>query len=294
MSNTTQSERLTIVIVHRDQPERCVRTARAFLDQNVPVRLLVVDNGSRAAARRHVASELPEVELVALGANTGFGPGANTGLRRFLEEGTGEWVAVAPHDVLPEPGCLPKLLDAVRRRPRAGLASAEFGDTSTPVVDPYFGGIMLPGRPEPGWQDAGFPHGSLMLARRACLDDIGLFDERYFAYCEEADLGVRAREAGWEVGIVRGAVVRNTSLSSSVATVEYLQLRNSLLLVRSHFGRYRTVIRLLMAFGNTARHLAVPWRRPPVFDARARVRAVADFLHGRFGPPPPSLQGSRS
>src|SRR4051812_475939 len=78
-------------------------------------------------------------------------------------------------------------------RVRAGLASAEYGDDgerlALPVVDRYFGGILAPTERRPGWEDAGHPHGTLLLARRACLEEIGLFDERYFAYCEEADLG---------------------------------------------------------------------------------------------------------
>ena len=44
----------------------------------------------------------------------------------------------------------------------------------------------------------------MLFARRGALEDVGLFDERYFAYCEEADLGLRAVAAGWEVGLVRG------------------------------------------------------------------------------------------
>jgi GT2 family glycosyltransferase len=125
-----------------------------------------------------------------------------------------------------------------------------------------------------------------MLLRRACLTDIGLFDERYFAYCEEADLGERARRAGWDVGVVWGAVVRNPSWSVGSAVADYLMLRNSLLLVRDHFGRYPATIRFLMAVGSTAWQLVSPGRRPPVFSPAARVRAMTDFLRGRFGPPP--------
>jgi len=63
------------------------------------------------------------------------------------------------------------------------------------VVDPVFGALLRPSVVDDGWEDAGYPHGTLLLARRECLLDIGLFDERYFAYCEEADLGERARRA---------------------------------------------------------------------------------------------------
>ena len=52
-----------------------------------------------------------------------------------------------------------------------------------------------------------------MLARRECLADVGLFDERYFAYCEEAELAIRAKQAGWQVG--RGAGRRGAEHATS-------------------------------------------------------------------------------
>jgi GT2 family glycosyltransferase len=159
-----------------------------------------------------------------------------------------------------------------------------------PVVDRYFGSILVAAERDTGWEDAGHPHGTLMIAGRACLEDVGLFDERYFAYCEEADLGERARRAGWEVGLVWDALVENPSMSGGSAAVEYLQLRNSLLLVREHFGRYPAFIRLTMAIGDTAWRAAMPGRRTPIFSLPARCRAIADFGRGRYGAPPASLQ----
>ena len=118
---------------------------------------------------------------------------------------------------------------------------------------------------------------------------VGLFDERYFAYCEEADLGERARRAGWEVGIVWGAVVGNPGMSSEVGVPEYLMLRNSLLLVRSHFGRYPAFVRFTMATWVTIRGVLRPTRRTPFWHLRGRQLALRDFLRGRYGPPPEEL-----
>jgi len=298
----TAAPPLHVVVVHRDQPVRCARTAHALLDQDVPVRLTVVDNGSSAANRETLTTGLADTgaEIVFLGANRGFGPAANVGLRRWLEDGDGDWAAVAAHDALPAPGCLRRLLDTVAERPRAGLASAVYGEQNVgvwlartdmkPVVDRYFGGILVAAERDSGWEDAGHPHGTLMVARRQCLDDVGLFDERYFAYCEEADLGERARRAGWEVGVVWEALVENPSMSQGSAAVDYLQLRNSLLLVREHFGRYPAFIRLTMAIGNTAWQTALPHRRSPIFSLPARCRAIVDFGRRRYGAPPASLQ----
>jgi GT2 family glycosyltransferase len=285
---------VTAVIVHRDRPEACVGTGLALLAQGVD-QLVVVDNGSPPAALAAVRAGLPMAEVLALGRNAGFGPGANAGLRWWLDRPpgeAGEWVLVCPHDARPEPGCVDTLVAAAAARPRAGLASAEYGDgdrLARPVVDRYFGGILGPTDRAPGWEAADHPHGTLLLARRACLDDIGLFDESYFAYCEEADLGLRATAAGWEVGIVWGAVVRNPGMSSETGVGEYLMLRNSLHLVRRNFGRYPAAIRLAMALWTTVVGVVRPSRRPPFWHLQGRVLALRDYVLGRDGPPAPSL-----
>ena len=128
-----------------------------------------------------------------------------------------------------------------------------------------------------------------MFLRRACLDEVGLFDERYFSYCEEADLALRARGAGWKVGLIRGARVQNMHLGSSVALVDYLQTRNTLLLVQEMSGWYHAGIRAAITVLQVARGVRDPSTRPLVFDARARLRGLRDFALRRFGPPPPSV-----
>ena len=204
-------------------------------------------------------------------------------------------MAVAPHDALPQPGCAARLLEAVSHRPLAGLACADVGDGETPVVDQLFGGITRTptGGDAYGWEAAGFPHGTLLLGRRACLEEIGLFDERYFAYCEEADLGERARRAGWEVGLVRGARVVNPATAVGSAIGDYLMLRNTLLLVRDHFGCNNAAWRFGLALyqlgiGTIDQDQRGDWNWAPA----ARVRALVDFSLGHFGPPPESLRES--
>jgi hypothetical protein len=281
--------RARVVLVHWNQPERLATTVDAFLaSEGVEVAITVVDNDSApdavASARR-----LP-VDLVPSGGNLGFGPGANVGLRRFLDDAAdGDYVVVAPHDALPAPDCLRRILEELDRRPDAGLACADYGDGFTPIVDPYFGGIPGPLTVEEGWEPAGYPHGTLLVARRACLQDVGLFDPRYFSYCEEADLGSRARAAGWDVGLVRGAMVRNPELHGALPAVSYLQLRNTLLLVRERSGCYHAFIRFQLAALQLGVGLVSPSRRDPYWHVEGKVRGMVDFLRGRFGPPPPEL-----
>jgi GT2 family glycosyltransferase len=289
---------LPVVIVHWNQPERCAASIDAFLAQSTAVRVTVVDNASRDACReslREVVSAAgARVELVECDVNTGFGPAANTGWRVWLERAAagswdGQWLALAPHDALPDPGCLAALVAAGAARPRAGLVSADVGDGATPVLDRYFGGILGPATGSEGWEPADHPHGTLLLARRACLEEVGLFDERYFAYCEEADLALRASAADWETGLVRGARVRNPYVGSASPAIDYLQLRNTLLLVQEHSGWYHAFIRFNLALAQLGVGVVSPRRRGPYWSVEGRVRALVDFSRRRFGPPPAHL-----
>ena len=285
-----------VVLVHWNQPAACVRTIDRFLAEPEVCGILVVDNGSSAAAITTIAAhiqDLPSVDLLELGRNTGFGPAANRGFATWLARDGWEWIALAPHDALCEPGAIGAALAILAERPRAGLASADVGDGATPVIDPYFGGILAPAAVSEGWEPADHPHGTLMFARRDCLVDVGLFDERYFAYCEEADLALRARARGWECGLLRGVMVENPHLSGTTAVVDYLQQRNTLLLVREHSGSYHAFIRFTTGLIQLIRGTIRPSRRPLVWHPRARVRAMIDFLRGVSGPPPPAVLSER-
>lgn len=294
---------LRVVIVHWNQVGACLDTVARFRDREVPVAVTVVDNASEPEARRELRAGLArfpddEVELVEVDRNAGFGPGANVGLRRFLDDADdGEWCVLAPHDVDPFPGCLAAMLDAAIAEPMAGLMCADVGDGMVPVIDPYFGGMAVlapdpvaPDSPElPRWETVDYPHGTLMMLRRTCLEEIGVFDERYFSYCEEADLALRARAAGWKVGLVRGARVQNIHIGSGMAIVDYLQTRNTLLLVQEMSGWYHAFIRAWFTIVQTVRGVRRPATRALIFDANARMLGVRDFVLRRFGPPPASM-----
>ena len=262
---------LTVVVVHRDRPaalRETIGSLRAAWSGHL--RVVVADNAS-AEGPDVAGLDVDEVEVLATGGNLGFGGGANAGLRRAATE----WVAVCPHDVEVGPGALDRIVAVAGAHPRRGLACAEFGVDEVPVVDPYFGGMSVPAVRAGDWAPAGYPHGTLLVARRACLDDVGLFDEAFFAYCEEADLALRARRRGWLSGMVWGAEVRNTGLGSA-EVAEYLKARNTLHLVRRWSGRYHAAVRLALEL-------------PTARTSRASRLGVRDFLRHRWGPPPPGL-----
>ncbi|RMH76155.1 MAG: glycosyltransferase [Actinomyces sp.] len=281
---------MTVVIVHRDRPDVLPATVAAFAatDRDGPaVRVMVVDNASGPSSAPVLdALAGAGVEVVTSPTNLGFGPGANVGLRRWLRRGGGTWVAVAPHDARPRRDTLARLVEAGRADERLGLISADVGDGATPLVDPFLGAIGGPQTITEGFEPGDYPHGTLLMARRACLEQVGVFDERYFAYCEEADLGLRARAAGWEVGVVRGARVDNPGMSTAVERVAYLQLRNTLLLLREHYGRRQSLFRAVFALGRLPVGVVHPPARGLHWSPVGRLRGIADHYRGRYGPPP--------
>ena len=84
--------------------------------------------------------------------------------------------------------------------------------------------------------------------------------------------------------MVRGADVRNQDVGSNADVVDYLQLRNTLLMVREHSGLYHATIRLVIALWQLGAGLVAPARRGPYWSPRARLRAIADHLRRRYGP----------
>ncbi len=273
-----------LVVVHRNRGAVCGRTVERFLSQ-ADLMVTVVDNGSDPVELAELRSGLPEgVEVLETGYNLGFGPGANRGLERWLA-GPHAVCLLAPHDARPLDGTVRRLLRAMGERPSAGLACADVGDGEVPRIQPFLGPIGEPAGEEDGWEAADYPHGTLMALRRGCVEDVGLFDERYFAYCEEADLGIRATRAGWQVGLVRGAVVENPESGSEAAVIDYLMVRNTLLLLGTHFGLRNAVFRAAVVLVESVAGWWRPEVRGPYHTGRSRFRAVTHAALGRFGPP---------
>ena len=286
MPVSLDSEPVTVVVVHRNRAEQIGRTVEAFRSQTVPTEVTVVDNGSDCSTTQALPTLVGDAELVITGGNLGFGPGANVGMRRFLQGGSGEWVALAPHDAVPNPDTIERMLAAVVDMPRVGLMSADVGDNARPIIQPFLGSIDAVPTVSEGFDPSDYPHGTLMMCRRSFLLEVGLFDERYFAYCEEAELGIRAARAGWSCGVVRGAEVRNPGMSSSVERVAYLQLRNTLLMLREHFGVRNSLFRVAVALVQIPVGLVYAPARGLHWSIRGRLFAIWDHLRGRYGPPP--------
>ncbi len=277
------------LVVHWNRPERCRQTVLAFLAcPNLTV--IVLDNGSDHAALARLKQILPRTAgLIALGRNRGWGAALNVGLSRWLDSGTGDFCFVSAHDALPQPGCLINLIAGMQAHPRLGILAPQYQKPEVGVFTPMRGPRLRQVEPLPPGrvQLVDFAHGTLTLYRRQCLRQIGLFDERYFAYGDEMDLSLRARHCGWEVGQLWGAVVVNPETSVPRPAVNYLCCRNALLLAARHGAFPLAVIRAFLVVLNSIRLWFIPpARRRPMDNPTQRLKAVWSFLKGEFGAPP--------
>jgi GT2 family glycosyltransferase len=166
---------------------------------------IVVDNGSGDGTAEFLAREWPEVIVVALPENGGFAGPVNRG----IERAGGEFVALVNNDVELDPGFLEALVETLESDRAAGSIASRMvvfddrermdgaGDTLN-----WSGTAHARGRGEPvtAWDEPAEVFsacGGAALYRRSTLDEIGGFDEDFFAYQEDVDWGFRARLAGW-------------------------------------------------------------------------------------------------
>ena len=210
---------IDVVIVTRDRADdlcAALRSVRAALaDSGARGRLIVVDNDSTDDSEARVASEFPDAEWVATGANLGFPTAVNVGLERT----SGEWVLLLNNDATIE-------RDAIRRvfeRPIAddvGTVALQMRFADRPQVVNSAGigvdvlgvaydrclGTPASGPASESAEVFGACAGAA-LYRRAMLDDIGGFDGGYFLYLDDADVAWRSRMAGWRALYVPEAIV---------------------------------------------------------------------------------------
>jgi GT2 family glycosyltransferase len=168
---------------------------------------IVVDNGSSDDSVSYLAESWPAVRVVALSDNRGFAAAVNVG----IECSDAEFVALVNNDVELEPGWLETVVEALDRHPAAGSVASKLIEWSRRNVLDGAGDLVgwdgYCVRRGKGERDRGQYDSSprvlsacaaAALYRRRALDDVGPFDESFFAYIEDVDWGLRAQLAGWE------------------------------------------------------------------------------------------------
>ena len=295
----------------------CVRSVEAarevFGDQG---ELIVVLNGVSPALRRELENSPAPRVLVDPGRNLGFAGGVMAG----LERAQGEWVALFNDDCVVEPAALGEMVATGSSRRDVGSVAAQVLFSRSGAVVNSAGieidelGIAyerLLGEPA-GWTgDDGIAgvfgaSGAAALYRRAMLDDVGGFDESFFAYLEDADLAWRARMRGWDAVHAPRAIVRHhhsASLGHGSSAKYYLVGRNRVRMLAKNAMRAQLLRHgLRMVLYDVSYVLYVVVRKGTAAPLRGRLRGLAEWRRYRaagaphrraiYLPPAPGIRGA--
>jgi GT2 family glycosyltransferase len=208
---------VTVIVVNFNGGDLLRRCVAALAAQTVgSFEVVLVDNGSTDGSLEGVGQLPPNFRAIRAGRNLGFAAANNVGLR----ESRSEWVALVNPDAFPAPEWLQRMLDVAGRRPEfdsfaSRTVLADRPDLLDGAGDVYHvsGLFWRRGHAEPAEahfvadEEVFCPCAAAALYRRSALERVGGFDEDFFCYGEDVDLGFRLRLAGFRCLYVADAVV---------------------------------------------------------------------------------------
>ncbi len=210
--------KVSVIIVNwngRQYLQECLESldAQTFRDFEV----VLVDNGSVDGSVIFVQETFPWVKVVALPGNSGFAGGNNAG----YAAAAGDYLVTLNNDTRVDPVWLAELVAVADAAPRAGMVASRICSHADPDLIDSLGVKICPDGMSRGAmrlrryseldlaevEPILLPSACAALYKRAMLIETGFFDEDFFAYCEDTDLGLRGRLAGWEALLASRAVV---------------------------------------------------------------------------------------
>jgi N-acetylglucosaminyl-diphospho-decaprenol L-rhamnosyltransferase len=198
--------------------------------------VVVADNKPEDGAAVLQQAEAHGALYLPMNRNAGYGGAVNAAVDSLPSHV--EWVLVSNPDIELTAGCVDELVRVGESDPRIGAvgplvetdgevypSARSIPSLRTGVGHALFANLW-PGNPwsrryhddsenPPRERDAGWLSGSCLLVRRAAFDGVGGFDDRYFMYFEDVDLGYRLSRSGWRNRYAPSAVVRHSGAHST-------------------------------------------------------------------------------
>jgi len=202
------NDKVSVIIVNWNGERFLARCLAALMAQTVtPHEIILVDNASSDGSIE-IVRRFPSVRLMIQDQNTGFARGNNLAIAAAAKES--KWIALINPDAFAEPCWLEKLMAAVESNPGFEVFGSMLLNAAHPEVrdgggDAYHmsglvwrmgHGALVPTSVENA-REVFSPCAAAALYRRSALHELGAFDEEYFCYVEDVDLGFRLRLAGY-------------------------------------------------------------------------------------------------
>jgi len=206
--------------------------AQTFRDFQV----YVVDNGSTDNSVELLKTGYPDVTVVENSENLGFAGGINAG----FAVARGELIIALNNDVETDPHWLEVIVNVMDANPDVGMAASQLMDfTNRDIVDSLGDGFFPFGLSFKAWSGKLYPEAGLPIReiqspcaaasvyRAELLQNVGYFDEDFFAYMEDIDLGLRAQSAGYKCIFIPGAKVFHIGSATSGGTASAFSIRKT-------------------------------------------------------------------
>jgi N-acetylglucosaminyl-diphospho-decaprenol L-rhamnosyltransferase len=229
---------VSVIVVTYNSADEIRQCINSILSQEIDedVEVIVVDNNSKDGTANIIRAEYPGLVLIDHGINAGFAAANNLAFRRT----SGEYIVLVNPDSKLERSAIAASIRYMEKTPRCGLLGGllvdENGD-SHPSARKFptalgklitmsglaekFSSSRFFGGSDFRWFDHQSPlevdwvPGAFTCIRRALIEEIGFFDERYFLYYEETDLCLRARQNGWTIDFIPDCIIQHEGGASS-------------------------------------------------------------------------------
>jgi GT2 family glycosyltransferase len=292
-------EKTWAVIVNWNGGEANLSCLRSLLEQGLePERIVFVDNASTDGSRERVEEQYPEIRVLRNDRNVGYGDGNNRGIEVALA-GDAERVFLVNNDVTLPENALAELAAAFDLFPGTGIVGPRVVYKKHPDIVWCAGGLMTwrqnmstmigHGRPDrPAYQETrevDYVPGCAMLVRRSVFEKVGLLEGDYFAYHEDVEFCMKAREAGIGIHVIGEVLVFHDAHFSTGGGYnprrKYMMGVNTVWFLRRH----GTPWRWLRFFFFDVLSLPLLWglrsRRGEGASVRAKARGMLDGARGR-------------
>jgi GT2 family glycosyltransferase len=252
---------VVFVVLNWNNADDTLRCLESLAGLEYPTfRVLVVDNGSSDDSVERINRRYPGLLVLETHQNLGYAGGNNVGIRHALQNGA-DYICILNNDVVVSPDFLLPLLTVVQDHEGAGVATpliAETGDRERVwalglAVERKTGTVL---RRHAGERvsdlhidhpfDVDVASGAAMLVKRSVFESVGLLDEDFYLYFEEADWCLQIRQANFRILAVPASVVWHkvsATLGQTSPAIDYYMLRNQLrFIARCWTGPWRTYL----------------------------------------------------
>jgi GT2 family glycosyltransferase len=260
--------------------------------------ILVIDNGSidnSVTVLTEYIQNDSAITLLKTGQNLGFSGGVNYGIREALRH-EAAYIWLLNNDTVVATDCLSALVTEIERYPEVGIAGSKVFLLDAKEVVWHAGATFKPLIGQPKHYGMGahsqdlrylqnryvdYVTGCSLLIRRSVVDTVGMMDDRFYLYYEEADLCYRSRHHGWKILYVAGSKVWHKVAGSSSGFHErtYYEVRNRLLFT----WRYKPYNLLFVMLYLVLQEMLKPYLKGNLKASKFAFMGLIDFFQGKFG-----------